>query len=73
MGGSETAPHQFPWMAGIYVNGYLFCGGTFISEHYVLTAAHCVDGGFYFDILAGGRAGGGSDRCLPNYDRKHHN
>jgi len=53
VGGTEAAPHQWPWMAAIYVNGYLFCGGTFISPHYVLTAAHCVEGGFYFDILAG--------------------
>lgn len=53
VGGTEAAPHQFPWMAAIYVNGYLFCGGAFISEHYVLTAAHCVDEGYTFEIMAG--------------------
>ncbi|KAJ8957062.1 hypothetical protein NQ318_007274 [Aromia moschata] len=41
IGGDEATPHEFPFMVGLLINGNAFCGGTLISENYVLTAAHC--------------------------------
>jgi secreted trypsin-like serine protease len=32
---------QFPWQAGLEVDGSSFCGGSVISDLWVLTAAHC--------------------------------
>ncbi|CAL4065537.1 unnamed protein product [Meganyctiphanes norvegica] len=34
-------PHKYPWMVVIEPEGYL-CGGSIISNHYVITAAHCL-------------------------------
>lgn len=44
--GPEVKFDEFPWQVGLLfaVNGKNWqCGGTLISEWYVLTAAHCVD------------------------------
>lgn len=47
IGGTEATRHQFPYQVGIIVhlisgiNGW--CGGSLVSAHFVLTAAHCVD------------------------------
>ena len=46
VGGYTTAEHQFPWMAAVlrscdeeYCH---ICGGTIISEEWILTGAHCM-------------------------------
>ena len=41
--GTETQINQYPWMVSLQVAGGHGCGGTLITENWVLTAAHCVD------------------------------
>jgi len=53
VGGYEAEPNQWPWQVALFVDNAWFCGGALISENYVLTAAHCVDGASYFDVMAG--------------------
>ncbi|KAK3108393.1 hypothetical protein FSP39_007025 [Pinctada imbricata] len=44
VGGTEATPNSWPWMASLEYNGYHVCGGSLISNKYVITAAHCVEG-----------------------------
>merc|ERR1711983_103026 len=53
VGGHEAEEHEWPWQVALFIDDAWFCGGSLISENYVLTAAHCVDGASYFDIMAG--------------------
>ena len=45
-----------PWqveMVTLYAGGVRYCGGTILSESLVLTAAHCVEGSLYTNLVAG--------------------
>merc|ERR1712172_170236 len=53
VGGVEATPHTWPWQVALFIDDAWFCGGSIISENYVLTAAHCADGASYFDVMAG--------------------
>merc|ERR1739844_76156 len=53
VGGHEAAHHEWPWQVALFVDDAWFCGGSLISDEWVMTAAHCADGASYFDIMAG--------------------
>ena len=40
-GGSPAARGQFPWQVALVIDNAWFCGGSLISDQWVLTAAHC--------------------------------
>ena len=56
VGGSEATPHSIPWQVSlVHVapgNTDIFCGGTLITTHHVLTAAHCIENND-FDVIVG--------------------
>merc|ERR1712223_752662 len=53
VGGFEAQENQWPWQVALFIDNAWFCGGSIISENYVMGAAHCVDGASYFDIMLG--------------------
>jgi secreted trypsin-like serine protease len=53
VGGHEAAEHEWPWQTAVFIDNMYFCGGALISNEYVLTAAHCADDAFYFDMMLG--------------------
>uniref|UniRef100_A0A3B3YCH7 Coagulation factor IX n=1 Tax=Poecilia mexicana TaxID=48701 RepID=A0A3B3YCH7_9TELE len=44
VGGRSVAPGEIPWQVGLIAkpSGRLFCGGSILSERWVITAAHCL-------------------------------
>ncbi|KAJ8394937.1 hypothetical protein AAFF_G00040600 [Aldrovandia affinis] len=40
--GEEAVPHSWPWQVSLQdYTGFHFCGGSLISDQWVVTAAHC--------------------------------
>ncbi|XP_021928759.1 brachyurin-like [Zootermopsis nevadensis] len=49
--GLTASRGQFPWQVGLIIDGAWFCGGSVISNEWVLTAAHC--GGDVYRLTLG--------------------
>ena len=44
VGGQEATPHSYPFQVALFIGEGYFCGGSIISDQWILTAAHCIDG-----------------------------
>ncbi|XP_018428466.1 PREDICTED: serine protease 53 [Nanorana parkeri] len=42
-GGTSVVPGEFPWHATLTYKGSPFCGGSLISDRWIVTASHCFD------------------------------
>jgi len=42
--GNRTSPGAYPWAVGIQFGDKLYCGGSVITNRFIITAAHCVKG-----------------------------
>jgi chymotrypsin-like protease len=54
IGGEEAEIGQFPWQVLLRKDSEMQCGGSLISDRWVLTAAHCVE-----ELIFCGRAASG--------------
>ncbi|KAK7066347.1 hypothetical protein SK128_015607 [Halocaridina rubra] len=53
VGGNETIPHAWPHQVALFIDDMWFCGGSLISNEWIMTAAHCMDGAWYVDVVMG--------------------
>jgi secreted trypsin-like serine protease len=53
VGGTEAVPHSFPWQVALFIDDSYFCGGSIISNEWILTAGHCLDGAISVEVVAG--------------------
>ncbi|XP_028396414.1 MAM and LDL-receptor class A domain-containing protein 2-like [Dendronephthya gigantea] len=42
VGGQQAQPGEWPWQVALLRGSFPFCGGSLVSNEYVITAAHCV-------------------------------
>ena len=43
VGGQNAYSGEWPWQVALMDEKGIFCGGSLVSNHYVITAAHCVE------------------------------
>merc|ERR1712170_283209 len=71
VGGSEVTSHSVPHQVGLFIDDMYFCGGSIIDGNWILTAAHCADGAFYVEVVAGAhniRENEATQQRIPSFD-----
>ncbi|KAK1805938.1 hypothetical protein P4O66_012985 [Electrophorus voltai] len=51
--GTEAKPYSRPYMVSVQKDGQHICGGFLVSEHFVMTAAHCWKGEKKLTVVLG--------------------
>ncbi|CAG2056563.1 unnamed protein product [Timema podura] len=51
--GTAAKLGQFPWQVAIIIDSSELCGGSLISDQWILTAAHCLNTGTNFEVVLG--------------------
>lgn len=53
VGGTVTQISSVPWQVSLQAQGQHFCGGSIVTPTWIVTAAHCMEGGAPDRIVAG--------------------
>ena len=43
VGGFEAEEHEWPWIVALFIDDMWFCGGSLITDDFILTAGHCAE------------------------------
>ncbi|XP_034825613.2 trypsin-1-like isoform X1 [Maniola hyperantus] len=75
VGGSEVSIKKFPYQARLVIEtgeGYFGCGGSIISDTYILTAAHCLSGANKVSVRVGSANADEGGDLIESTDFKQH-
>lgn len=53
VGGNIVAPHSHPYQAALVIDTTNLCGGSLVTTHTILTAAHCLLNSFGSQVILG--------------------
>nr|XP_012417407.1 PREDICTED: serine protease 42 [Odobenus rosmarus divergens] len=56
LGGKEAEEGKWPWQVSVRINEKHVCGGSLITQQWVLTAGHCILSQFHYSVKMGGRS-----------------
>ncbi|XP_053753056.1 putative serine protease 42 isoform X3 [Panthera pardus] len=56
LGGQEAEDGKWPWQVSVRIRGKHVCGGSLITQQWVLTAGHCILSRFHYDVKMGDRS-----------------